>query len=52
MVRKKNIKGIKINNKEYKISQYADDTQLLLDGSEKSLRNTLEMLYIFILCPD
>ena len=48
MVRKnKNIKGIKINNKEYKISQYADDTQLLLDGSEKSLRNTLEMLYIF-----
>ena len=48
MVRKnENIKGIKINNKEYKISQYADDTQLLLDGSEKSLRNTLEMLYTF-----
>ena len=48
MVRKnENIKGIKINNKEYKLSQYADDTQLLLDGSEKSLRNTLEMLYTF-----
>ena len=48
MVRKnENIKGIKINNKEYKISQYADDTELLLDGSEKSLRNTLEMLYTF-----
>ena len=48
MVRKnENIKGIKINNKEYKISQYVDDTQLLLDGSQKSLRNTLEMLYTF-----
>ena len=48
MVRKnENIKGIKIKNKEYKINQYADDTQLLLDGSEKSLRNTLEMLYTF-----
>ena len=42
-----NIKGIKINNKEYKINRYADDTQLLLDGSEKSLRNTLEMPYTF-----
>ena len=48
MVRKnENIKGIKINNKEYKISQYSDDTKLLLDGSGKSLRNTLEMLYTF-----
>ena len=35
-----NIKGIFINEKEFKISQYADDTQLLIDGSEKSLRET------------
>ena len=34
----KDIKGIHINNKEFKLSQYADDTQLLLDGSEISLK--------------
>ena len=30
----KNIKGITINEDEYKLSQFADDTSLLLDGSE------------------
>ena len=34
----KDIKGIFINGKEYKLSQYADDTQLILDGSEKSMK--------------
>ena len=29
----KNIRGIKIGEKEIKINQYADDTSLLLDGS-------------------
>ena len=39
MIRKDNlIKGILIQNKEYKLSQYADDTQIFLDGSELSLR--------------
>ena len=39
MVRKnKEIKGISINGKEYKLSQYADDTHLILDGTEKSLK--------------
>lgn len=48
MIRKnENIKGIIINDKEYKISQYADDTQILLDGSETSLKNTLNMLHTF-----
>ena len=28
-------KDITINGKEYNLSQYADDTQLLLNGSEK-----------------
>ena len=30
------IKGLTINGTEYKLSQYADDTQLILDGTEKS----------------
>ena len=45
MIRKeKSIKGININNILYNLSQYADDTQIFLDGSEASLRATLEIL--------
>jgi hypothetical protein len=33
--------------KEIKLSQYADDTQILLDGSEKSVRNTVNLLNNF-----
>ena len=40
----KNIKGIYIENKEYKLFQYADDTGILLDGSESSLRSALNLL--------
>ena len=48
MIRNNNeIHGIIIDNKEYKISQYADDTQLFLNGSENSLRETLDILQIF-----
>ena len=48
MVRKNNeIKGIFINGKEYKLSQYADDTQLILDGSEKSLKTALSLLKLY-----
>ena len=38
------IHRIIIDNKECKISQYADDTQLFLNGSENSLRETLDTL--------
>ena len=38
------IKGIIINGNEYKLSQYADDTQLILDGTEKSLKAALDLL--------
>lgn len=35
MLRKnKNVKGISINRKEFLLSQYADDTQIFLDGTE------------------
>ena len=48
MARKENdIKGIKINDKGYKLSQYADDTQIFLDGTEESLRSTLSILTAF-----
>ena len=36
--------GIIIDNKENKISQYADDTQLFLNKSENSLREILDVL--------
>ena len=37
----KNIKGIKVNNIEFRISHYADDTSIILDGSESSLNQTI-----------
>ena len=40
----KDIKGIQINNKEFKLSRYADDTQLLLVGAEISLKEALRSL--------
>ena len=43
------IKGIRINNNIYTLSQYADDTQFFLDGSERSLRSTLRILHKFYL---
>ena len=40
-----NISGIIINDKEHKLSQKADDTLFLLDGTSKSLNATLDILY-------
>ena len=39
-----NIKGISVNGEEIKLSQYADDTTLILDGSHESLLSSLAML--------
>ena len=48
MIRKnKDIKGIVINNKEHKLSQYADGTLFILDGTSKSLNETLDVLSKF-----
>ena len=41
----KNINGIIINNKEHKLSQYADDRSFTLDRSSKSLNATLDVLF-------
>ena len=43
----KDIKGIKINEKEHKLSQYADDSLFFLDGTSKSLNETLNVLSEF-----
>ena len=42
-----NIKGIKVDAEEFLLSQYADDTSLLLDGSENSLRSTMSVLQFY-----
>ena len=39
-----NIKCININGNDFLLSQYADDTQIFLDGTEQSLREALRVL--------
>ena len=41
------IKGIRVNDTEFLIPQFADDTSIILDGTEKSLNQTLSELEIF-----
>ena len=43
----KDIKGIEIADTEYTLSQFADDTTVLLDGSQKSLDEALRVLNRF-----
>ena len=41
------IRGIKISDNECKISQYADDTTLILDGTRSSIERSFVLLNIF-----
>ena len=41
------IKGITVNGRELKISQYADDTTLILDGHTRSFDTSLKVLDMF-----
>ena len=43
----KEIRGINIDDMECKLSQYADDTTMILDGSQLSFSRTLYLLDIF-----
>ena len=43
----KAIKGVQVGSEEYKITQFADDTTIILDGSERSLLSALNTIEIF-----
>ena len=43
----KSITGVNINNVEYKISQYADDTEFILNGDRRSFEKCIETLNEF-----
>jgi hypothetical protein len=36
-----------LNNAESKLSQYADDTQIIIDGSENSIKTSINILNEF-----
>ena len=44
---KKEIRGITVKDKEIKLSQYGDDTTLILDGSEESLLESSKLIDYF-----
>ena len=41
------IKGINIGSKEFRLTQFADDTTLILDGSQCSLQVALNTIEVF-----
>ena len=43
----KKIKGINVSQKEIKITQFADDTTVILDSTKDSLQATLNVLETF-----
>lgn len=43
----KEIKGITLGNTKFVLSQYADDTSLILDGSSESLDASLRVLQFY-----
>ena len=44
---KSETRGIKIQDTEFKLSQYADDTTLILNGSEQSFKISLTLIEAF-----
>ena len=47
IINEKKMKGIYVNGIEHKITQFADDTTLILDGSKESLIAALNVLEVF-----
>ena len=46
----RDIKGITLGNREYKIGQYADDTFVLMEGDEQSLKLVMDTFSKFYRC--
>ena len=44
------IQGLTVGHNQFKIGQYADDTFLLLDGTENSLREAINIFHLFFQC--
>jgi len=42
--RSEDIRGLKFKSKELKLSQYANDAQIVLDGSGNLIRNVVKLL--------
>jgi len=47
IIKSREVLGVNVNNTQIVIGQYADDTFLILDGTEKSLRNVIMILEEF-----
>jgi hypothetical protein len=45
--KRREIKGLTIDDTDYRLSQYADDTSLILDGSPASLGASLRLLQFY-----
>ena len=45
--RSDDVKGFQYKNAESKLSQYADDTQIIIDGSENSIKTSINILNEF-----
>ena len=41
------IKGITINDNEYKLTQYADDSEILLEGDRQSFEESISTIQLF-----
>ena len=46
-INNKEVVGLKIGDREQKLTQFADDTTLFLDGSKKALRKSISLLNIY-----
>ena len=49
LIKNNNIQGIKIEDEEIKLTQFADDTTLILNGSSESLQAALNTQFLALI---